>query len=95
MVQKKFISKNFDFGFGQHSGVIDLNKDKYELQMDFTERSRNKNSEPIFEEFACQVDENKYFYPASRTKLPIVVWTLDTINKVRTSGMKMQHKNKN
>ena len=31
MAQKKFISKNFDFGFGQHSGVIDLNKDKYEL----------------------------------------------------------------
>ena len=31
LAQKKFISKNFDFGFGQHSGVIDLNKDKYEL----------------------------------------------------------------
>ena len=31
LVQKKFISRNFDFGFGQHSGVIDLNKDKYEL----------------------------------------------------------------
>tara|TARA_B100001029_G_scaffold177019_1_gene180903 strand:- start:3364 stop:4428 length:1065 start_codon:yes stop_codon:yes gene_type:complete len=29
--QKKFISKNFDFAFGQHSGVIDLNKDIYEL----------------------------------------------------------------
>ena len=29
--QKKFISKKFDFAFGQHSGVIDLNKDKYEL----------------------------------------------------------------
>ena len=29
--QKKFISKNFDFAFGQHSGVIDLNKDRYEL----------------------------------------------------------------
>ncbi len=29
--QKKYISKNFDFAFGQHSGVIDLNKDKYEL----------------------------------------------------------------
>ena len=29
--QKKFISKNFDYAFGQHSGVIDLNKDKYEL----------------------------------------------------------------
>ena len=29
--QKIFISEKFQFGFGQHSGVIDLNKDKYEL----------------------------------------------------------------
>ena len=29
--QKNYITKNFKFGFGQHSGVIDLNKDKYEL----------------------------------------------------------------
>jgi len=28
---KKYISKNFDFSFGQHSGVIDINKDRYEL----------------------------------------------------------------
>ena len=29
--QKKYISNKFDFGFGQHSGLIDINKDKYEL----------------------------------------------------------------
>ncbi len=29
--QKKYIAKKFDYAFGQHSGVIDLNKDKYEL----------------------------------------------------------------
>ena len=29
--QKNYISKNFEFAFGQHSGVIDLNKDRYEL----------------------------------------------------------------
>ncbi len=29
--QKNYIAKNFKFAFGQHSGVIDLNKDKYEL----------------------------------------------------------------
>tara|TARA_B100001540_G_scaffold22812_1_gene18759 strand:- start:42 stop:959 length:918 start_codon:yes stop_codon:yes gene_type:complete len=29
--QKNYISKKFKFAFGQHSGVIDLNKDKYEL----------------------------------------------------------------
>ena len=29
--QKRYISSKFDFGFGQHSGLIDINKDKYEL----------------------------------------------------------------
>ena len=28
---KDFISKNFNLAFGQHSGVIDLNKEKFEL----------------------------------------------------------------
>jgi peptidoglycan/xylan/chitin deacetylase (PgdA/CDA1 family) len=28
---KEYISKNFKFSFGQHSGVIDVNKDPYEL----------------------------------------------------------------
>ena len=29
--QKKYITQEFDYAFGQHSGVIDLNKDKFEL----------------------------------------------------------------
>ncbi len=29
--QKNYISNNFKFGFGQHSGVIDFNKNKFEL----------------------------------------------------------------
>ena len=29
--QKNYIKANFKFAFGQHSGVIDFNKDKYEL----------------------------------------------------------------
>ena len=28
---RDYISENFDYAFGQHSGVIDLNKDKFEL----------------------------------------------------------------
>ena len=28
---RNYISKNFDFAFGQHSGVIDLNKEKFQL----------------------------------------------------------------
>jgi len=29
--QKNYISKKFKYAFGQHSGVIDINKDKFEL----------------------------------------------------------------
>jgi len=29
--QKEYIASKFEFGFGQHSGLIDVNKDKYEL----------------------------------------------------------------
>ena len=29
--QKRYISQKFDYAFGQHSGVIDVNKDRYEL----------------------------------------------------------------
>jgi len=29
--QKKYISKKFKYAFGQHSGLIDINKDKFEL----------------------------------------------------------------
>jgi len=31
LYMKKYISKKFEIAFGQHSGIIDLNKDKYEL----------------------------------------------------------------
>ena len=31
LYMKNYISKNFDIGFGQHSGIIDINKDKFEL----------------------------------------------------------------
>ena len=69
-------------------------KDKYELQIAFTEISRNKDGEPIFKDFEFQVDENKYFYPASTTKLPIVVLALDKINELRSSGIDITLKSK-
>ena len=31
LFMKNYISKNFEVAFGQHSGVIDINKDKFEL----------------------------------------------------------------
>ena len=31
LFMKEYISQNFEIGFGQHSGIIDVNKDKFEL----------------------------------------------------------------
>ena len=31
LFMKQYISKNFEIAFGQHSGIIDVNKDKFEL----------------------------------------------------------------
>ena len=31
LFMKNYISENFEIGFGQHSGIIDVNKDKFEL----------------------------------------------------------------
>ena len=70
------------------------NKEEYEIQIAYTEISRNKDGEPIFKDFEFQVDENKYFYPASTTKLPIVVLTLDKINELRSSGINITLKSK-
>ena len=70
------------------------NKEEYEIQIAYTEISRNKDGEPIFKDFEFQVDENKYFYPASTIKLPIVVLTLDKINELRSSGIDITLKSK-
>ena len=34
--QKNFIKERFKFAFGQHSGVIDINKDKFEIPVSYT-----------------------------------------------------------
>ena len=70
------------------------NKEEYELQIAYTEVSRDNQGEPVFRDFKFQVDEEKYFYPASTTKLPIVVLTLDKINELRSTGIDISLKSK-
>ncbi len=70
------------------------NKDEYEIQIAYTEITRDKYDEPVFRDFELQVDEEKYFYPASTIKLPIVVLTLDKINELRSTGIDITPKSK-
>ena len=70
------------------------NKEEYEIQIAYTEITRDKDGKPVFRDFEFQVDEEKYFYPASTIKLPLVVLTLDKINELRSTGIDITPKSK-
>ena len=54
-------------------------KDKYEIQILYTEVSKNTLGQTEFTDFQFQLNDQKYFYPASTIKLPITVMTLSKL----------------
>ena len=58
--------------------VID-NVDKYEVQILYTQIDRSGDS-IILTDYEFQLDDMKYFYPASTVKLPIAVLALEKLN---------------
>ena len=68
-------------------------KEDYEIQILLTKIDQY-NSKVDFQEFKYQLDDNKYFYPASTIKLPIVVLTLKKINELRSKGSEITLKSK-
>lgn len=55
--------------------------DQYEVQIRFTQINR-KNDSITFKDYDFQVNEEKYFYPASTVKFPIAVLALEKLNEV-------------
>ena len=68
-------------------------KEDYEIQILLTKIDQY-NSQVDFQEYKYQLDDNKYFYPASTIKLPIVVLTLKKINELRSKGSEITLKSK-
>ena len=68
-------------------------KEDYEIQVMLT-KVNHDNTKIDFQNYQYQHDENKYFYPASTIKLPIVVLTLKKINDLRSKGSDITLKSK-
>jgi len=68
-------------------------KEDYEIQVLLTKIDQ-KNTQDDFQEYKYQLDDNKYFYPASTIKLPIVVLALKKINELRSKGSEITLKSK-
>ncbi|MCE7069456.1 class A beta-lactamase-related serine hydrolase [Dyadobacter sp. CY327] len=56
--------------------------DKYQIQILYTKIDRNRKNEPHFTTHRYQVDNSKYFYPASTVKLPAVALAFEKLNKL-------------
>ena len=69
-------------------------KDNYEIQILYTEVSKNKLGQTEFSNFQFQLNDEKYFYPASTIKLPIAVLALSKINELRAKGSNISPKSK-
>ena len=69
-------------------------KEKYEIQILYSEVSKNTLGQTEFNDFQFQLNDQKYFYPASTIKLPITVMALSKINELRAGGSNISLKSK-
>ena len=66
------------------------NKEKHEIQILLTKIKRTPSEEILFEEEDYQIDERRYFYPASTVKLPIAVLALQKLNTLKSITLMIQ-----
>ena len=63
------------------------NKDLLEIQIIYTQINRDAMNRPHFKSFYYNVDSNKYFYPASTVKLPLVLLSLEKLKQLNIMGL--------
>ena len=55
----------------------------HEVQIIYTQVNKKDNS---FKSFTYNVDNNKYFYPASTVKMPVAILALQRLNEINANG---------
>jgi len=68
-------------------GEILENKDKYELQIIYTQIDRDSLNQTNFTTYKLGVDAQKYFYPASSIKFPVALLALELVSKGETMDL--------
>ncbi|OJJ22942.1 hypothetical protein BKI52_00900 [marine bacterium AO1-C] len=63
------------------------NPKKYQVQIIYTKIDRNDKQTPRFTTYHWNVDNNRYFYPASTVKFPAALLALEKLNKLNISGL--------
>ena len=63
---------------------------KYQVQILYTQIDRNEHGNPLFTTYPYNVDDSRYFYPASTVKLPIALLALEWLEEQQIPGLTLE-----
>lgn len=63
------------------------NPDSFQYQVIYTQIDRDNANKPVFKNYYLNVDDSRYFYPASTVKLPVTLLSLEKLNKLKINGL--------
>jgi len=63
---------------------------KYQVQILYTQIDRNEHGNPLFTPHSFNLDNNRYFYPASTVKLPIALLALEWLEEQQIPGLTLE-----
>jgi hypothetical protein len=63
---------------------------KYQVQILYTQIDRNEHGNPLFTTHPFNLDDSRYFYPASTVKLPIALLALEWLEEQQISGLTLK-----
>lgn len=63
------------------------NPELYQVQILYTQIDRNESNQPTFRDYDFNLNDQKYFYPASTVKLPIAILALEWLNEQEIDGL--------
>ena len=63
---------------------------KYQVQILYTQIDRNEHGNPLFTTYPYNLDDSRYFYPASTVKLPIALLALEWLEEQQVEGLTLE-----
>jgi hypothetical protein len=63
---------------------------KYQVQILYTQIDRNEHGNPLFTAYPFNVDDSRYFYPASTVKLPVALLALEWLEEQQVAGLTLE-----
>ena len=63
---------------------------KYQVQILYTQIDHNEHGNPLFTTYPFNVDDSRYFYPASTVKLPVALLALEWLEEQQLPGLTLE-----